>query len=137
MAKFVLKNASVSINSVDLSDHVSSVSIDYSAETPESTCMGDTSKTRLPGLLDWKMEIEFRQDFASAKVDATLFPLVGAAAFAVIVKPDAGAIPSTNPAFTGNALLASYNPVAGKVGDIATTKASLVGTGVLDRDTTP
>lgn len=136
MAEFVLMDASVSINAVDLSDHVRSVTIDYSAETPESTAMGDTVKERLGGLLDWKVDIEFNQDFAALKVDATLFPLVGVST-ALIIKPDSGAISATNPAFTGNGILNSYNPVAGKVGDVATTKATFMGTGVLTRDVTP
>jgi hypothetical protein len=50
MASFVLTNAYVKINSVDLSDHVRSVKINYSAETPDNTAMGATTHSRLPGL---------------------------------------------------------------------------------------
>jgi len=139
MAEYVLKNASVVVGagSVDLSDHVRQVTIDYSAETPESTCMGDAAKERLPGLLDWKMDIEFNNDHAAGEVDATLFDLVGAAAFAIHVKPDAGAIAAGNPDFTGNCLLASYQPLSGKVGEVSITKASFTGVGVLTRDIVP
>lgn len=136
MASFVLTNAYVSLNSVDLSDHVKSVKINYKAETPENTAMSVTSKTRLPGLKDWDIDIEFNQDYASAKVDATMFPLVGAAAFAVAIRPDAGAQSTTNPTFSGNALLSSYDPVAGKVGDVAMAPVKLIGTGTLTRTAT-
>lgn len=135
MAEFVFTDAFVEINTVDLSDHVRSVTIDYSAETPDSTAMGDTAKERLPGLLDWKVDVEFNQDFAAAEVDATLFDLVGAAAFAIAIRPTSDAVGATNPSFEGNCLLASYNPLTGKVGDTATTKASFVGVGTLSRET--
>jgi len=100
MSAFVLTNAYVMINNVDLSDHVRSVTIDYSAETPESTAMGVATKQRLPGLLDWKADIEFNQDYASGKVHATLFTLVGVST-TIIVQAVAGAESATNPKLPG------------------------------------
>lgn len=137
MAVIVLKNASVTINSVDLSDHVKSVTITYSAEVLDSTAMGATSKGKVAGLLDWNAEVEFLQDYAADKVDATLFPLVGAAAFAIHIKPDAGAIAETNPDFTGNAILPEYTPIAGTVGELMAVSVTFEGDGVLTRDITP
>ena len=135
MAKFVFKNAFVSINAVDLSDHVESITINYSAATPESTSMSDNSITRLPGLKDFSVDVTFRQDFAASNVDATLFSLIGAAAFAIEIRPDAGAVSATNPKFTGNALLSAYTPIGGSVGDTAAATATLVGDGDLTRAT--
>jgi hypothetical protein len=137
MAKFVIKDYSLSINGVDLSGWTLSATINYSAETPESTCMGDTSKRRLPGLLDWDLDGELRQDYGAGGPDVSLFSLVGAAAVPVIMKPTSGAISATNPAFTGNALLSNYLPIGGKVGEVATTKIKMMGDDVLDRDITP
>lgn len=133
MASFVFSNAYLMINSVDLSDHVKSMKINYKADTPENTAMSATSKARLPALKEWDIDVEFNQDYASAKVDATLFALVGAAAFAVSARPDAGVQSPTNPTFAGNALLASYEPAAGKVGDVAMASIKLIGTGALTR----
>lgn len=133
MAETVLTNAYCLINGVNLSDHVKSVKINYGAETPEITAMSVATKARLPGLKDWSIDLEFNQDFAAAKVDATLFPLVGAAAFAVEIRADAGARSATNPAYTGNVLLADYSPVSGKVGDVLSTGPKLMGTGTLSR----
>lgn len=135
MASFVLTNAYCSINSVDLSDHVRSIKVNYSAETPDNTAMGSSTHTRLPGLLDWSIDVEFNQDYASAKVDATLFSLVGAAAFAIEVRPVNATVTATNPKLTGNALLADYSPIGNKVGDVATAPIKLVGTGTLTRGT--
>lgn len=119
---------------VDLSDHTRQITIDYSAETPECTAMGDTTKQRLPGLLDWKMDIELNQDYAAANVDATIFPLVGASVD-VDVCATSDAASATTPHYTGTGIVASYNPLSGKVGDVNITKVSIVaGTTVLTRD---
>ena len=133
MANIVLKNAFLSINAVDLSDHVESLTVNHSADVPEQTAMSDNSKTRLPGLKDWSIDVSFRQDFAASNVDKTLFDLIGAAAFAIEVRPDAGAVSATNPKFTGNALLSTYSPITGAVGDTAAAPITLVGDGDLTR----
>ena len=135
MAKFVLKDGYVSINAVVLSDHVESVTVNHNGETPERTSMGDNSRARLPGLKDFSLDLNFRQDHAASNVDATLFPLVGAAAFAIEIRPTTAAVSSTNPKYTGNCLLSAYNPVTGTVGDTAAAPATLIGDGDLARAT--
>lgn len=137
MAFIVLKNAYVMINNVDLSDHVKSVKINYSADSLDNTAMGATTKSRQAGLKDWSVEVEFYQDYASAKVDATLYPLVGAAAFAIHVKPENATIAATNPDYTGNVILPEYTPVSGSVGELSTVSVTFEAAGVLDRDVTP
>jgi len=131
----VLKNAYVSVNSVDLSDHVTSVTINYSAEILEKTAMGASSKQRIAGLKDFSVDLEFNQDFAAGEVDATLFPLVGAAAFPIEIRPDAGVVGTANPKYTGNGLLESYSPLDGSVGELATTSTTIQGDGDLARAT--
>ena len=93
-------------------------------------------KSREAGLKDWSVEVEFYQDYASSKVDATLFPLVGAAAFAIHVKPENAEISATNPDFTGNVILPEYTPVSGAVGELSTVTVTFEGAGALDRDVT-
>lgn len=133
MAKFVFKDAHVTLNAVDLSDHVESITINYGADVPEKTSMSENSKTRLPGLKDWSVDISFRQDFASGKVDATMFSLVGAAAFAVVFRPLSDAKSATNPEYTGNGLLSTYSPLAGSVGDVLNAPVTIMGDGDLAR----
>lgn len=137
MATFVFKNGYLMVNAVDLSDHVRSISLSYSAAEVEDNNMGDSTQQRLAGLKDWSLSVEFSQDFASGKVDATLFPLVGADPFAVHVKPVNGAISDTNPDFTGNVILTEYPVLDGAVGDLATTSVNFAAAGDLTRDTTP
>lgn len=142
MATLVYTDATIVVNSVALSDHCRSLTLNYEAEMLDDTVMG-TSGTRSakPGLKNWSLDVEFLQDFAAANVDATLFPLVGAASFPVAVKPTSGAIATTNPEYSGNAVLESYTPIQGEVGTLATTPATFRAGGgaanVLVRDVTP
>ena len=139
MANIVLKDAYVMINAVDLSDHVKSVTLNYKAELLDDTAMGDSGRSRIAGLLDWDADIEFYQDYAASNVDATLFPLAGAAAFAVKIQGVSGTISATNPQYQGNGVLESYQPVGGSVGDNAMTPCKIMGGdgSVLVRDVTP
>jgi len=135
MATMVYTDAFVSINAVDLSDHVKSVTLTYEAEILYDTVMG-TSGTRSskPGLKNWTLEVNFLQDYAAANVDATLFPLVGAAAFTCIVRANKTAgVGATNPNFSGLAVLASYPPLTGEVGALGTATASFRSAGALSR----
>jgi len=135
MATFVYTDASVTVNTVDLSDHVKSCTLNYEAEMLDDTVMGDTTRSNIAGLLNWSLDVEFLQDFAAAKVDATLFALIGSAAFTVIVKPTSGSVSATNPSFTGSAVLESYPPMSGAVGDLETASATFRSAGTLARAT--
>ena len=133
MGKMILKNAYVSVNGVTLSDHADQVTITYAGKEVDSTAMGDMAESYLPGLTNWTADVSFLQDFAAASVDATLFPLVGAAAFPIEIRADAGVRSVTNPGFSGNAIVTSYPPIAGKVGDKLSSQVKFRGTGVLSR----
>ncbi len=144
MTTLVWTNCQVVVNSVDLSNHVRSVAFTYEAEQQDETPMGPGgvgqpggTRTNKPGLLSWSFEIEFYQDFAAGETDATLFPLVGAAAFTLAVRPVNAAIGATNPEFTGPATLAAYPPITGAVGDMAISTGTFNSAGTLDRDITP
>lgn len=135
MPAFVLTDAEVIINSIDLSDHVLSATLNYSGDLQEDTSMGDGSRTRLSGLKDWSLEVTFKQDYASGKVDATIFPLIGAAATAISFMPiKTGGVSATNPKFNGNAIPESYTPGGGAVGELAQTSVTFQGSGDLTRD---
>lgn len=136
MAKLVLTNAYVLLNAVDLSDHVKSVTVNYTADEVDATTMSLGSRARLGGLKDWSIDVTFAQDYALSSVDATLFPLVGTT-FAVEVRPTNGARSTTNPAYTGTGLLSSYTPMGQAVGALneATVKISGANGTALARQT--
>lgn len=131
---FHFQDPYLSVNSVDLSDHVRSVTLTYNAEELDDTAGGDTHRSRIGGMKDWSLQVEFNQDFAAAKVDATIFSLVGTTT-AIEVRPDTDAVSATNPKFTGNVLVTEYSPLANGVGELATTSATWPGSGALTRAT--
>ena len=133
MATFVLTNAFISVGGTDLSDHVRTITVDYSAELPDDTVMSDdTRSVAAGGLFNWTVTVEWLQDFAATKVDVTLFPLVGTAP-ALIIRPDSGAKSATNPEYTGSGVLGTYSPITGSVGDMATAPSVFTAAGTLAR----
>lgn len=127
MAVLTLTNAYVSVNSVVLSDHATSVTVNYETDSVEVTAFGDTGHKFTGGLQNNSVEVEFNQDFAAANVEATIYPLVGTTT-TVVVKPNGATTSATNPSYTiTNAYLAASNPVMGAVGELA--KMSLTFTG--------
>lgn len=127
MAIHVLTNASLVFNSIDLSDHVRSVTVTMSSEDVDITAMGATARAHTPGLRDDRVEVEFFQDYAASKVDQTLAGYVGNATGAtLVVKPVATTVSSTNPSYTMTAILLDYQPLSGTVGDANTNNVTFV-----------
>jgi hypothetical protein len=120
---------------VDLSDHVRSVSMEMTTDIIDATCMTDTYKDKLPGMTDWKVSVEFAQDYATGKVDDTLFGLQGSLVD-IEVRPTQAAAGVGNPVFTGTAIMSNYSPLDGKVSDLNTNKVTFEGTATLTRDAT-
>ncbi len=118
MAKLVLTNANVKVNGTDFSDHIAAVTIELSADEVETTAFGQSTRTRVGGLLDGSIQLDWHQDFVTS-VDAALSPLVGSIA-TVVVLPNGTAVGSANPKWTGEYLVSQYSPVAGAVGDLLT-----------------
>jgi hypothetical protein len=128
MAVEIIKNASVTINAVDLSSLVESVQITHAAERVEITSMGMTSRRYTTGLAADAMVINFYVDFAASKTEATIYPLVGTTT-TIIVKPTSAATSATNPTYTySNAYVESHTPIgSGKIGEIPMTQITLSG----------
>lgn len=127
MAIFVMKNASVTVNSVDLSSYCSSVVVDYNFDAVPSDVMGNTGHTFQAGLQNSTVTVNLNQDFAATKTEATIFPLVGTTT-TVVVKADSAAVSATNPSYTCSGFLASSQPVNGAVGDLAAMQLVFTGT---------
>ena len=124
MARIVLTNAFVTINAVNLSDHISSVTLSTTEDIVETTAFGSSARTRIAGLLDNSVTLEFHQDYAASSVEATTYPLIGAASTAVVVKPNGSTTSATNPAYTFNALVSEWTPLNGAIGELATASVT-------------
>jgi len=127
MAIVMSNDVSLVVNSVDLSDHVREITITMSADDLDATAMGALSKAHTPGLRDDRIEVTFLQDYASAKVDATLNPLVSSSTpFTIVAKPTSGAVTATNPSYTMSSLLFDYTPIDASVGEISLPKVTFL-----------
>lgn len=134
MAVLVLTDASITVNSIALSDHANSVTLNYEIDSVETTAFGSTGHKFAGGLQNNSLDIEFMQDFAAANVEATIYPLVGTTT-TVVIKPTSAAVSATNPSYTlTGTFLAAHTPVAAAVGELAMTSLSFAG-GVLTKAT--
>ena len=88
MGKLILKDASVKINGVDLSDHSSKVTIMTTFNEVDVTAFGATFKAIAQGLGDGSITVDFFQDYAANSVDDTLWPLSQSGSiFPIVIKP--------------------------------------------------
>jgi hypothetical protein len=125
MAKQILRNAFISVNGVDLSNHCSQVEIDIKNEEVDVTGFGANNKETKLGIGDATISATIFQDFAEGSVDATLHALAGSnTPFPVIVKPENAAKSKTNPEYKMEAVLPDYKPVSGNVGAASTTQVT-------------
>ena len=127
MAVLALTNAHITINSVVLSDHANSVTVNYEVDSVEVTAFGDSGHKFVGGLQNNSCEIAMMQDFATSNVEATIYPLVGTTT-TVIIKPNGATTSATNPSYTlTGTFLASHTPVAAGVGELAMTSLTFTG----------
>lgn len=138
MAKLVLVNPVITINSVDLSDHIASVTITKSVNevvTTAFTSSGTAGVTRVGGLEDSSISLSFHQDFASgSNVEAIVYPLIGGTT-SVTIKPVNSTTSSTNPSYSATVFCSEWTPVNGAVGDLATVDVTWPVSGVITKAT--
>jgi hypothetical protein len=135
MAIFVATDFSVSINgSTALASYLTQVELKLSANDITTTAFGSTFVTRVAGLKEGSLTLQFNQDYAASTVDATLFPLLGTNA-TVVIKPTSTATSSSNPAYTAICLVTDLTPASGQIGDLSTFSVTWPTTGTVSRAT--
>lgn len=123
MSKFVLKNAVITVDGDDISDHVSEVTIETSRDEVEVTAFGASNKEFLAGLGDATITMTVFQDFASDEIDQNMYQhSIEDSPFEVTVRPTNAVVSATNPEYSMQALLYNYSPIAGAVGEASTTE---------------
>jgi hypothetical protein len=118
MAKLVLTNAAVSIAGTDVSSYVASVTLTSSAAEVETTAFGSTAVTRVGGLIDNSISLDFHQD--TAVVEPVIYPLIGGTATVVVRPNGTGTASTANPSYTMSVLVTEWTPVNGAVGELNT-----------------
>lgn len=135
MAIFVATDFNVSINgSTALASYLTQVELKTSANDITTTAFGSTWVTRVAGLKEGSLTLQFNQDYAVSTVDATLWPLLGTNA-TVVIKPSSTATSSSNPAYTAVCLVTDLTPISGNIGDLATFSITWPTTSAISRAT--
>jgi hypothetical protein len=136
LAKFYAQDYKVTVGTTVLSDSIASVTLDITTDEIEVTSFGSTYRSRIGGLRDASVSLDFHQDFGAGSIDALLFPLMGSTV-AVRIAPTSGTVTATNPEYRFTALVTQYQPFAGAVGDLATLSVTWPVSGEVVRGTAP
>jgi len=142
MAIFYQNNAGFKISTdgttyVDLTDHVTSVTINRQYDELDVTAMGSGGHSFIAGLESSTISIDFLNDDATASVMTTLNTLVGTNAKFKICQttvpgtPTTATISATNPLYSGLVLVNKITPVAGKVGDVSVQSLTFTVSGTI------
>jgi len=134
MPRLVLTNASVVLASTDISQYITSVSLNSTYDIVETTAFGNTAKTRVAGLADNSVTFEFNQDYATSAIEQTIYPLLGTAA-TVVAKPVAGTTTTINPQYSFSAVISEWTPLNGSVGELATASVTWPISGAITKAT--
>ena len=136
MAVFLSNNVGVKVNTVDLSDHVTSVTLNRSFDELEVTAMGDSGHKFVKGLEASSITIDFLNDTASANVLATLQAAWGTNVPIVLLQTKGTAVSATNPLYTATCLVNNTTDINGAVGDLGTQSITFTVSGTVAVATT-
>lgn len=129
MARLVLTNAYVVYASNDISQYVTSIGLSSSVDVIETTGLGNVARTRVGGLFDNQLTIEFNQDFADNALEelingTSLATSTVGTTVAMEIRPVNGAVSASNPKYTFNALISEWQPLSGAVGELVTASVT-------------
>ena len=136
MAIFLSNGVVVSLNSVDLSDHVTSATINRSFDELEVTAMGDTAHKFVKGLEASTITIDFLNDTATSEVLQTLQAAWGTTV-PLTLKQTSAAVSAANPEYQTTVLVNNTTDINGAVGDISTQSITFTCNSAIVVDVTP
>ena len=139
----VLKNAAVTIGNAsssgttDFSGACRRVRISETYDLLDDTRMGLNSHSRIAGLIDWRVEVELLQNFATTvppAVDKLIAAIYNyAQPVPITIRPVNAGRTSDNPEYSGMVILETFNPIDAAVGALQTVTATFRSAGDLSR----
>jgi hypothetical protein len=120
MAVFLNNKVGVKINTVDLSDLVTAVTINRSFDELEVTSMGDSSHRFVKGLEASTVTIDFLNDLAVDETLRTLQAAWGTTVTCVFIQDKSALVSTDNRLYTVSLLINNTTDINGAVGDIGT-----------------
>jgi hypothetical protein len=120
MAVFLNNKVGLKINAVDLSDHVTSVTLNQAFDELEVTAMGDSAHKFVKGLESATLTVSFLNDTAAANVLATLSGAYGTTVACKMLNDKASSVSASNQLYTFDILVNNLTPINGGTGDLST-----------------
>lgn len=133
MAVVALTNEYLALNATDLSNNIKGAVLTVDTAALDATVMSDGWQVQKAGVKSGTLQIDFLDDFATGETDAVLWPLFGTLV-TFEVRPDAGAVSTSNPKYTGSVLISSIT-VGGKHGELPMKSLTFPTSGTVARAT--
>jgi hypothetical protein len=139
VAIYLDNNVGLKIATVDLSEYVTSITLTQTFDEVETTAMGATSHQFSKGLEASTLTVDFLNDWAAAKVQATLQAAYGTSVTAIVIPVKGTIVSAANPTYTMSILVNNLTPVGtGGPEDFARSSMTFTCTSaVAYSDTTP
>ena len=138
MAVYLANTGILTVNAVDLSSLVSSVTINRAFDELETTALGDSGHRFTKGLESSSITIDFFNDSATSKTLQTLnSSSVWGNNVVVTFKQVDAVVSATNPLYTMTCLINNTTPVNGAVGDLSTQSVTWNVSGTIAVTTAP
>lgn len=117
--KFTLKIGSGT--AVDLSNHVTSATLDWKYDKLEVTSQGQLAHAFIKGLQSGNLSLELNNDTATSSVLQTFNSAVAtnSACTVVLAQSKTDVISATNPYYTFDIIVDSFTPIVGAVGELS------------------
>ena len=136
MAVYLANTGILTVNAVDLSTLVTSVTINRAADELEVTALGDLGHRFIKGLEASSITIDFINDSATSKTLQTLNGQWGNNVTVTFKQVDA-VVSATNPLYTMTCLINNITPVNGAVADLSTQSVTWNVSGTIAVTTAP
>ena len=136
MAVMLNSLVGVKINSVDISDHVSSATLTQNFDELEITSLGDTAHKFVKGLEASTLSLDFFNDFAASQITPLLQAAYGTTVTAVLIPVKGTAVSASNPLYTVSILINNLSPISGDVASINASSISFTCNSTVVQTTT-
>ena len=132
MAKFVVTATNVTMGGEDISTACARAELVINAAEVETTDFGSGGFTEvIGGLKSGTLSLDFHQDFGVDAVSTLFLDTVGTVVVFTLVAGNGTTASTTTPLYTVSALITSFTPVSGAVGDLGTFSVSFPTTGAI------
>jgi hypothetical protein len=139
MAVFLSNGVQVILNSVDLTDHVTSATINRVFEELEISAMGDTARKYTKGLETSTITLDFLNDNAASGAGSVRAALQAAwgTTVPITLKQTNAVVSATNPEYQSTILVNNTTDINGAVGDISSQSITFTCNSPIVVDVTP